>query len=127
MTLKKYLIGMMVSTIFCWFSWGMILYYVDPETTGVIGLSAFYVSLFFAVIGLLTLVGFYLRVWFSKNEILFAHVGPAFRQAILLSLVIVGSLVLQSFRLLTWWDGALFIASVALLEFYFLSRQSVSV
>ena len=121
MTLKKYLIGMMISTIFCWISWGMILYYVDPSSTGVVGLSAFYVSLFFALIGLLTLVGFYMRVWFSKNEILFAHVGPAFRQAILLSLVLVGSLLLQSFRLLTWWDGGLFIASVALLEFYFLS------
>jgi len=123
MTLKKYLIGMMISTIFCWISWGMILYYVDPSSTGVVGLSAFYVSLFFALIGLLTLVGFYMRVWFSKNEILFAHVGPAFRQAILLSLVLVGSLLLQSFRLLTWWDGGLFIASVALLEFYFLSRK----
>ena len=114
---------MMLSTVFCWISWGMILVYVDPETTGVIGLTAFYVSLFFALIGTLTLAGFYLRVWFSKNEILFAHVGPAFRQAIFLSLVLVGSLVLQSFRLLTWWDGALFIASVALLEFYFISRQ----
>lgn len=123
MTLKKYLLGMMLSTVFCWISWGMILVYVDPETTGVIGLTAFYVSLFFALIGTLTLAGFYLRVWFSKNEILFAHVGPAFRQAIFLSLVLVGSLVLQSFRLLTWWDGALFIASVALLEFYFISRQ----
>lgn len=122
MTLKKYLLGMMVSTIFCWISWGMILYYVDPQTTGFVGLAAFYVSLFFALIGLLTLVGFYMRVWFSKNEIIFAHVGPAFRQGILLSLILTGSLFLQSFRLLTWWDGALFIASVALLEFYFLSR-----
>ncbi len=122
MTLKKYLLGMMVSTVFCWISWGMILYYVDPQTTGFVGLAAFYVSLFFALIGLLTLVGFYMRVWFSKNEILFAHVGPAFRQGILLSLILTGSLFLQSFRLLTWWDGALFIASVALLEFYFLSR-----
>lgn len=122
MTLKKYLIGMMISTVFCWISWGMILYYVDPGTTGVVGLGAFYVSLFFALVGLLTLVGFYMRVWFSKNEILFAHVGPSFRQAILLSLILTGSLFLQSFRLLTWWDGALFIASVALLEFYFLSR-----
>jgi len=122
MTLKKYLLGMMISTIFCWISWGMILYYVDPQTTGFVGVAAFYVSLFFALIGLLTLVGFYMRVWFSKNEILFAHIGPAFRQAILLSLILTGSLFLQSFRLLTWWDAALFIASVALLEFYFLSR-----
>ena len=117
---------MMISTVFCWASWVMILIYVDPESTGVVGLAAFYVSLFFALIGTLTLLGFYLRVWFSHNEILFAHVGPSFRQAIFLSLVLVGSLILQSFRLLTWWDGALFIAAVALLEFYFISRQSVA-
>jgi hypothetical protein len=122
MTLKKYLIGMMISTVFCWFSWGMILFYIDPKTTGIVGLAAFYISLFFALIGLLTLIGFYLRIWFSKNEILFAHVGPSFRQAVFLSIVVVGSLVLQSFRLLTWWDGALLVASIVLLEFYFMSR-----
>ena len=122
MTLRSYLLGMFLSTIICWIAFGLILFYVNPYNTNAVGLVAFYVSLFFASIGTLTLVGFYLRVWFSKNEILFAHVNPSFRQAILLSVILVGSLVLQAFKLLTWWDGALFVLSIVLIEFYFLSR-----
>lgn len=122
MTLRSYLLGMFLSTIVCWLAFGLILFYVNPYNSGALGLIAFYVSLFFASIGTLTLIGFYLRVWFSKNEILFAHVNPSFRQAILLSIILVGSLVLQAFRLLTWWDGALFVLSIVLIEFYFISR-----
>lgn len=113
---------MFLSTIVCWIAFGLILFYVNPYNTNALGLVAFYVSLFFASVGTLTLVGFYLRVWFSKNEILFAHVNPSFRQAILLSIILVGSLVLQSFKMLTWWDGALFVLCIVLIEFYFLSR-----
>lgn len=122
MTLRSYLLGMFLSTIVCWLAFGLILYYVNPYNSGALGLIAFYISLFFASIGTLTLIGFYLRVWFSKNEILFAHVNPSFRQAILLSIILVGSLVLQAFRLLTWWDGSLFVISIVLVEFYFISR-----
>ncbi len=122
MTLRSYLLGMFLSTIVCWLAFGLILYYVNPYNSGALGLIAFYISLFFASIGTLTIAGFYLRVWFSKNEILFAHVNPSFRQAILLSIILVGSLVLQAFRLLTWWDGSLFVISIVLIEFYFISR-----
>ena len=122
MTLRSYLIGMFISTVFCWVSWILILVYIDPEQTNFIGFFSFYVSLFFAVIGTLTIIGFYLRVWFTKNEVLFAHVVPSFRQAILLALVLVVSLILQAFRLLTWWDGVLLVGSIVLLEFYFISR-----
>lgn len=124
MTLRSYLIGMFVSTLFCWASWVLILVYIDPEQSSAIGFLSFYVSLFFAMVGTLTIAGFYLRVWFTKNEVLFAHVVPSFRQAILLSIILVVALILQSFRLLTWWDGALLVGSVTLLEFYFMSRTS---
>lgn len=123
MNLRSYLLGMFLSTIVCWVAFGLILYYVNPYNSGPLGLIAFYVSLFFASVGTLTLIGFYLRVWFSKNEVLFAHVNPSFRQAILLSIILVGSLVLQGFGLLTWWDGALFVLAIVLLEFYFISRK----
>jgi len=123
MTLRSYLLGMFLSTIVCWLAFGLILFYINPYNSGPLGLTAFYVSLFFASVGTLTLIGFYLRVWFSKNEVLFAHVNPSFRQAILLSIILVGSLVLQGFGLLTWWDGALFVLAIVLLEFYFISRK----
>lgn len=118
MTLRSYLMSMMLSTFFCWFSFGLILFYVDPTKAGFWGLAAFYASMFFATCGTFTLMGFYLRVWFSKNEVLFSHVLPSFRQAILLSIVLCVSLILQSFRLLSWWNGVILVAACALLEFY---------
>lgn len=126
MTLQRYLFGIAISTVFCFVAFGLICFYIDPFNTGLIGYLCFYASLFFGIVGFFTLVGFYLRLWFSRNEIIFAHVGPAFRQAILMATIVIGCLVLQSFRLLTWWDAALFVASVVLLEFFFISRYSRS-
>ena len=124
MQLKSYLGGLIFSTILCWACFGLILFYIDPQESGWTGLSIFYASLFFALTGTLSLIGFYLRVWFSKNEIVYAHVFPAFRQGMFLSLILVISLVLQALRILTWWDGALLVGSIILLEFYFMSRQT---
>ncbi|MFH1508777.1 MAG: hypothetical protein ABIE68_01295 [bacterium] len=123
MRLRSYLIGMALATAFCSFSFGLILFYVDPNESGIVGVISFYASLLFASIGTFTILGFYLRLFFSKNEIVFAHVAPAFRQAVLLALALIGSLLLQAFRLLTWWDAALLVLTLALFEFYFLSRK----
>lgn len=122
MTLRRYLIGMLISTLTCWTAWVVVLIYIDPEKSGFIGFLSFYISLFFALVGTLSLAGFYLRRWLSRNEILFAHITPSFRQGVLLSVCFIGCLILQSFRILTWWDGILFVTAIALLEFYFMSR-----
>jgi hypothetical protein len=124
MSLRLYLVGLMFSTIFCWACFVLILFYVNPDEAGFVGFLAFYLSLFFALTGTFSLIGFYLRVWLSRNEILFKHISPAFRQGFFLALILVISLVLQAFRILTWWDGLLLVGSVVLLEFYFMSRQT---
>lgn len=122
MSIRNYLIGMALSTILCFGAWFLVLINIDPFAANFAGLVLFYLSLFFALIGTFTLIGFYSRVWFSKNEVIFSHVGPAFRQGTLLSLILVGCLALQSFRILDLWSGGLFVASVVLLEFFFMTR-----
>lgn len=124
MTLQRYLFGIAVSTLFCFVAFGLIVFYIDPFDTGLVGYLCFYLSLFFSLIGAYTLGGFYLRLWFSRNEVIYAHVAPSFRQAVLLAMIVIGCLLLQAFRLLTWWDAVLFAASVVLLEFFFLSRST---
>lgn len=123
MTLKKYLIGIAVSTVLTFVAFMLVLFYVDPFDTGIVGFVGFYASLFFTIIGAFTIIGFYLRIWSSGNEVVYAHVAPSFRQAIFLAIIIIGSLLLQSFRLLTWWDAILFVLSIVLLEFFFMSRM----
>ncbi len=127
MTLRRYLLGMFVSTLFCWLSFALVVLFIDPFASGIIGPVVFYVSLFFGVVGLLTIIGFYLRVWLNKNEVIYSHISTSFRQAILLSAVFIGVLVLQSFHYLTWWSALLLILTVSILELFFLSRANVQV
>ena len=114
---------MLLSTLICWGAWVLILVSIDPNTSGFIGPLIFYVALFFALVGTFSLIGFYLRVWFSRNEVIYQHVTTSFRQGILLSVALVGVLVLQSFRYLTWWSVLLFVAAVIILELFFLSQS----
>ncbi|MDP3964811.1 MAG: hypothetical protein Q8Q20_04130 [bacterium] len=126
MSLKKFLVIMTVVTLVCWIGWITVVFYIDPDSGGFLGLSLFYLSLFLAITGTFALLGFFFRVWFSHNEKVFEHVGIAFRQSILFSILIVGALVLQGVRILTWWNVILFIFAVGLLELFFLTRNPSS-
>ncbi|MFC1640508.1 hypothetical protein ACFL2D_00505 [Patescibacteria group bacterium] len=123
MKLHQYIIGMFISTLLVWGAWILILFSVDPGASGFIGPLIFYISLFFAVVGSFTLVGFYLRVWFSRNEVIYQHATTSFRQGILLSVAFVGVLILQSFHFLTWWSILLFVLAVVILELFFVSQS----
>ncbi|MBU0706752.1 hypothetical protein KKG41_00055 [Patescibacteria group bacterium] len=125
MSLKNFLVLMTIVTTICWIGWITVLFYINPDGAGFIGQVLFFVSLFFALIGTFSILGFFLRVWFSKKEMVFQHVGKAFRQAFLFSLLIVGSLILQGMRIFTWWNATLFIICVAMLELFFLTRKEI--
>ena len=122
MTLRAYIIGMIIATSLCLSSFILVLFYINPTQTNTLGFVCFYLSLLFTLAGLFTLLGFYIRKWFTHNEIIFAHVGISFRQALLFSLCITGCLILQSMRMFSFWTGGLLIASICLLEFFFLAR-----
>ena len=122
MTLRSYLIGMLICSLLCLGSWILILIYVDPTTAGLLEFALFYLSLFFGLAGTFTLIGFYFRRLFAKNEIVFAHIGVSFRQGIFLAIILAGSLLLQNLGIFIWWTALLFIASITLLEFYFMTR-----
>lgn len=124
MTLSSYLIGISISTILCWIAWFLTLNNIDPLATNSLGYLSFFVSLFFALLGSFTIIGFYLRLWFSKNEHYYENIGVSFRQAILLSVCVLGLLILQSLGLLNIFDGILLVLCIILLEGYFLARRN---
>jgi len=123
MTLKSYLILMTISTFFCWLAWGMVLFFIDPTQAGFIGLLFFYLSLFLALTGTISLISFFLRTLILKNEIVFRHVIISFRQAVFFSMVIVGSLFLESKDLFTWWNITFLVLFLTVLEFFFISQR----
>ncbi len=102
MTLKKYLAVMAVATAICWTVFLFVSSVINPEATNWIGFFLFYVSLFMALSGTASLVGFLIRFVALKRELAFYAVGIAFRQSFLFSLFIVAILILLSQGLFNW-------------------------
>lgn len=124
MSLSKYIILMLVATLFCWGAFLIVLYSVNPFATTDIGFVLFYTSLFFALTGTLALVGFILRYIFNKTQFITEQVIVSFRQALLFALLIVVSLFLQSQQLIAWWNLLILIFLLVLIEFSFASQSA---
>lgn len=121
MTLKKYLITMIIMTILCWFAFVYVLFSINPDITNWIGFSLFYVSLFLALVGSAAIIGFVVRFITLKQELAFYLVREAFRQSFLFALLIVVSMFLLSRDLFTWMNLFFLIASLSVLEYFLLS------
>ena len=122
MSAKFYLWVGGILTICCWLVAVGIFLITDPYQIGIKIFAVFFASLLLALIGSLTLLGYNIRIRLSRREVLYAHLGVSFRQAILISLVIVGLLLLQAARVLNWWDGILLVSAILLLELYFRTK-----
>lgn len=121
MTLTKYLIYMALGTALSWGGWLVVINKMNPMEAGVPGFVFFYLTLLFALTGSLSIFGFLVRKFLVKGELAFRQVAVSFRQAILFSALVAGSLFLQSQKLLTWWNVILFILLLTVLEFLFIS------
>ncbi|HTK04630.1 MAG TPA: hypothetical protein VL500_03535 [Candidatus Eisenbacteria bacterium] len=125
MTLRQYLLLMGVGTALAWGAVGIIIATVDPTDTQLVVFGVFYASLWLALTGTLSIIGFVLRVALLKKQLVVSrHVAVSFRQAVLLALLIVVSLFLQSRSLLTWWNAVLIVAALTVLEFFFISAKT---
>ncbi|MEY4745372.1 MAG: hypothetical protein RL272_1317 [Candidatus Parcubacteria bacterium] len=124
MTLRQYLLLMAVGTALAWTAVGLVVGTVDPTDTQPMVFGVFYASLFLALTGTLSVIGFLLRAALLKRQFVVSrHVAVSFRQAVLLALLIVVSLLLQSKSLLTWWNALLIVAAITVLEFFFISAK----
>ncbi len=124
MTLKAYLILMIIATLICWAAFGFILRTVNPEVTNTIGFLLFYLSLFLAVSGSAAIIGFVVRFIGLKHELVFNSVKQAFRQSFLFAFLIISALFLLSKDLFSWLNLLLLIAGLSMLEFFLISYSS---
>lgn len=124
MTLKVYLWGMRISWAVSLTAWGLVFINIDPEKSGITGLTLFYVSALLFLSSTFVLMLTWIWRKFQKDEDLtMAYVGVSFRQGILLAILTVVLLILQQNRMLTWWDSALSVAGIFLVELYFLTKK----
>lgn len=109
MNLRQYLITMVFSTLLCWAAWVFVILNIDPFETGFVGFVFFYISLFLALIGTISLIifGIY-RVFGSREMPLFRHVRMSFRTACILSILALGGLYLQSLSVLSLFNTLIF-------------------
>lgn len=113
-----------LGSLIAWATWLLVLFTVNPFESGFLGFGMFYIALMVALVGTLSIVGFGIRMLIYKHEaVVLREVTTAFRQACLLSIVLIGSLLLQSKSLLAWWNVLLFILLISILELFFLSSR----
>ncbi len=119
----KYLGVISLAGLISWISWIVVIFKLNVYESPGLSLGLFFLSLFFALVATFTVIGFYFRVWFYKNEIYYNHINVALRQGILLTLISLGCLVFQMLHILTWWSGLLLIGIVTLVEFYAMTKE----
>lgn len=100
---------------------GYVIVYIDPGN-GMWAKIVFYAALFISLSLFFNLVLMRMRSRKMDGPLVASNMALGFRQGIFLSLLVVALLVLQSFRMLVWWDGLLVAGAIFLAEFYFLSR-----
>jgi len=110
---------MTILTIVCWLSWALTLALVNPQQSSLVGFILFYFSLFLALLGTMSVLGFLIRVWLKKKPI-FKQVEIAFRQGVWLGLLIPMIFMLKGLNLLRWWNILFLILFFIFLELFFL-------
>lgn len=117
MTLRLYLILMSIGALICWLAWFFVLGSIDPKQAGFFGFLFFYSSLFLALAGTFSVIGFLIKkIILKKDQIVFHHVRSTFRQGMLGATVIILWLILLQTKLLTWWNAILLILLFAAVE-----------
>ncbi len=108
MSIKQYLTTMLLATILCWLAWWLVVINIDPFADTGFGLAFFYLSLFLALLGTVSIISFLLRNYFSTEAMpLFKYVQSSFKDAFLYSLILIILLYLQSKAYLRWWNVGL--------------------
>lgn len=120
---KTFVIGVSIACLLSWVGWYLVATRLNPFGNSYIPLALFYLTFFFGCSTAATLIGYGIRRLIYRKEVYFVHLNLTLRQGILLGGLAFFLLLFQEYRVLTWWDSALLVAVVVLLEFYFISRS----
>lgn len=93
----------------------------DPQKDGLLPVIFFCLTLFLAILGLMSLALFWGRkLLFQTKEHLDKIASQSFRQASILASIVIIALLLQKNGILHWWVLLLLILSATFCEFLFL-------
>jgi hypothetical protein len=112
---------MLITTLVLWLVFVFVLFNIDPLLTNFLGFFLFYLSLFAALSGTFTILGFLWRFKFRKQEMVYYSAKKAFRQSFLLSFFVVAILFLLAKDLFSWFNLALLVVVVVISEYFLIS------
>ncbi len=123
MVLSSYLWGLRISAIIMAFTFCVVIFFVNPYNFSTIAYVFLYITLFFFVTSIATLILTKLWYYFIKDEITSIELRIAARQGILLGIVTCILVFLQQVRILIWWDMIIVAVTVFLVELQLLLRD----
>ena len=125
MTLKQYLIIMFLATLMCFGASGIVLFNIDPQKDNAIGFLFFYTTLFFGLVGTISLMNFGLYYMVTKsNYPLFRLVERSFRNGVIGATLVLSMLFLQALNILNLWTGLILFILVLSISFFKLSTRA---
>lgn len=106
---------MVIATLLCWLSFGLVLVNVDPNSASVLTFGFFYASFFLSLTGTFSLVLFswYKHRWNTEIP-LFAYVSKSFREGNVVALFLTTTLYMWGEQWLSWWTGGLIVTAFVL-------------
>ncbi len=119
MSFRSFLYLMGTATLAAFGAWGVVLFFIDPASSGGLGFFFFYATLFLALFGSASLIGVALRAHRDPLTPVSRHVMRSSRHAVFLSVLVVGSVFLLSRGLFSLLTAGLFILFLTLLELFF--------
>jgi hypothetical protein len=135
MSKKKLLLSTIIFTVISWTSFILVIMRLEPclvysisdfcEKTSSLSMILFYTSIFFALTSSFTIIGYASRIYLHNNEVFAAHFNMSLRQAILLTVCILGCTILLTLNLLRWWTTAIIFLTVLFIEFYYLNQERI--
>lgn len=124
MSLKKTIFLIVIATAISILSWVLVLSFINPFMSSKFAVVLFFTSLLFSLMGVLTLVNLFFKIFFSDSKFVLHELFHSFRQAVLFSCLIVFGLVLESLQLLQWWNIVILVAITAVLEVMLINYYS---
>ncbi len=125
MILRIYLFSLYSTLLLSLGLFGLVVFNVDPYKSPFWMILIFYLTFFLFWLAFFGLIGFYLKIWASNREVIFAHLVPTLRQASLIALFFAGLLFLMQLKALNWWVIILLTLAILMLELSFRRKKNI--
>jgi len=125
MKLAVFLTGLAISVLLSLACLAAILVYFNPAYANSLIFLLLYLSLFISSAGIFSLIGLLIRK-ISHRRVSASRASrqlwDSFRQGVFLSIILTIALILQSRRMVCWWNILILVGVIGLIEFWAMRR-----